>query len=112
MFVIIVCLGRREYARILRLAVWPWSSAPRGVAEPALQGAVWACRLYLLASAALMALLLAGLDWLMALLLVAAFSMMVTIVARVTAEIGIPWLTNFSGAARLVPLRILQGVPG
>jgi len=96
---VILYLGRREYVNILRVAFtrrWPKGHP--------LEAGAWACRVYLLACAVLVALLVyAGMDWLVALLVVTAFSLMVVLIARLTAEIGIPWLANMGHTAQRLP---------
>jgi hypothetical protein len=99
----ILIIGRREYWGILRCAV-----AFRRTQDDELRRAARACQTFLLASAALIVLLvIAGLDWLIALALVLAFGLIVLLIARMTAEIGDPWLVNFWGMASTMPLRLL-----
>jgi hypothetical protein len=103
---VILYLGRHEYANILRLAVMPW----KAIGHP-LAGAAMACRIFVISFAGLWIMLtLAGLDWVIALALVCGFSILVIITARVTAEVGMPWLANFNGMARLLPMQILGPV--
>jgi len=107
MTVIILYLGRREYTRILALALVPFLR----LKERPPSGAVWACRGFLLACVVLVGLLVyAGLDWLIAVALVLAFAMVALLGARLTAEIGFPWLVNFSRVPSQIPLQVL-GAP-
>jgi len=103
MFVMIVAIGRREYASILRHAF-----TFRRPHDEVLHRAVVACRVFVLAFAALVGLLtVAGLDWLVAFVLVCAFGLVTLLIARMTAELGIPWLVSFTGMARSLPLKLL-----
>ncbi len=99
----IVFVGRKEYAAICRHAF-----SFRKSADAALNAAARACRVFV-AVALLMvcALAYAGMDLLTAAAFVAAFSLVVILAARFTAETGIPWLVNFSGTATYLPLTIL-----
>jgi hypothetical protein len=73
-----------------------------------LREAVVACRIFAGTFLALTCLLVvAGLDWFLALVAVASFSLIVLLAARMTAEIGIPWLVNFSGVASVLPMKLL-----
>ncbi len=106
MFGAIVVIGRKEYWSILRHAV-----TFRRAEDPALRSAVHACRLFVLSFAALVGLLVwAGLYWFVAVTLAATFALVVILIARMTAEIGIPWLVSFSGAATSIPLKLLGSV--
>jgi hypothetical protein len=99
----ILFVGRREYGSVLRCAL-----TFRRADTPAMAGAVRACRVFLMSAAALWALfVIAGLGPGTALLLVAAFGLVVLLIARMTAETGIPWLPNFSGMASALPLKLL-----
>ena len=99
----ILFIGRREYWNILRCAL-----GKRNVADEAVRVAAGACRVFAASCVLLVGLLIyAGLDWIGAVTLVAAFSMIVVLIARMTAEIGMPWLANFSGGAVFFPLKIL-----
>jgi hypothetical protein len=96
-------IGRREYWAILRHAC-----RPRLPEDPELRPAVHACRLFVLCAAGLWTLLLvAGFDWLLALVLVATFALLLLLAARMTAEMGCPWLTNLTGLASGLPLKLL-----
>jgi hypothetical protein len=103
MGVIILYIGRHEYRRILAYAFR--SRVPQ---DSALRSAVAACRVYLICCAILASLLMyAGFHWMLALFLTAAFSLNTLLIARVTAEFGIPWLINFAGKATLLPVQML-----
>jgi len=98
----VLFVGWREYVRIA------WFAATfRRVEDPELRQAVVACRVFVLAFAGLVLLLMyAGLHWLNALAITAGFGLIVIVIARVTAEIGIPYLLNFWGMARFVPWKM------
>jgi len=103
MFVMIILIGRREYGRILHLA-FTWKRTD----DLALRNAAIACRLFVLAFAALVALLTyAGMDWFIALVLTCSFALVLVLLARMAAEVGLPWLNNFSGMAHGLPLKML-----
>jgi hypothetical protein len=100
---IMLYYGRREYASILRHAL-----LFRRTDDRPLRAAAWACRVFLAAFASLVAILaIAGLDWLVSVALVTAFSIVLIVSARAVAEIGLPWLRNFSNMATLMPLKLL-----
>jgi hypothetical protein len=102
----ILVIGRKEYWSILRHAV-----TFRRAEDPALRSAVHACRLFVLAFAALVGLLTwVGLYWFVAVVLAMVFALIVILIARMTAEIGIPWLVSFSGATNNIPLKLLGSV--
>ena len=102
-FLVILVVGWREYAKIAWLAL-----TFRKTDDPDLPNAARACRIFVLAFAGLVWLLVhAGLDWLMAVLFGCSFVLVMVIIARVTAEIGIPWLYNMYGAARFLPIGAL-----
>lgn len=99
MLAMILWIGRREYGKILLLAV-----TFRKAADRTLQSAVTACRVFVLAFAGLEALLIyAGMDWVIAFILLCCVALIVILTARMTAEIGIPWLVNFGGKAIGMP---------
>ena len=99
----ILYIGRREYWAILRNAV---RLAP--AADPGLRGAVIACRVFVAACLLAGSLFVrAGLDWPLAALLVAGLALGFLLSARITAEIGIPFLPGFTGTVATIPLRIL-----
>jgi len=99
----LVFVGWREYLRILRCAV-----TFRRAEDPALRDAAIACRLFIAAFIALVGLLTyAGLYWLLALSLACSLVLILVVMARITAEIGIPWLLNFWGMARFFSWKAL-----
>lgn len=103
MLAVIAFIGRREYAGIVRHAF-----TRRPAADKVLREAAIACRVFVGAFLGLTVLLtLAGLDWFLALVMVGSFSLVVLLAARMTAEIGIPWLVNFSSVAHTLPLKVL-----
>lgn len=99
----ILYIGRREYFSILRHAV---RFAPPD--DHGLRGAVTACRLFVLA-AFLATWLLArtGLGWVIAPFLVGCLSLAFLLAARITAEVGIPFLPGFSLGFLAIPLKVL-----
>lgn len=106
MLAAILVIGRKEYWSILKHAV-----TFRRTEDPALRSAVHACRIFVLAFAALVGLLVwAGLYWFIAVVLALVFALIVILIARMTAEIGIPWLVSFSGATNSIPLKLLGSV--
>ena len=103
MLLMIIGIGRREYANILRQAL-TW----RPTEDRELRAAAAACRVLVLAALGLFGLLVyAGLDWVVAAVVMASFSLVLLLIARMTAEIGIPWLVSFGGTTRLLSLRLL-----
>jgi len=103
MLVMMIVIGRREYANILRHAF-----RLRPAEDPLLRRAVTACRVFAFAFVLLIVLLaVAGLDWFVAFVLVCSFALIVILVARMTAELGIPWLVSFAGNASSLPLKLL-----
>ena len=77
-------------------------------ADPGLRGAVIACRVFVAACLLAGSLFVrAGLDWPLAALLVAGLALGFLLSARITAEIGIPFLPGFTGTVATIPLRIL-----
>jgi hypothetical protein len=103
---VILYLGRREYVSIARLALTPWRAKGHTLA-----GAAMACRVFLISFAGLwVMLIIAGLDWVIAFALVCGFSALVILAARITAEVGMPWLANFNGMARLLAVQTLGPV--
>ncbi|MCC7517739.1 MAG: hypothetical protein IT578_00990 [Verrucomicrobiae bacterium] len=100
---ILVFIGRHEYRAILRHAV---RLAPPD--DPGLRGAVTACRIFVLAAILLWTLFVrAGLDWPLAGLCVGSLSLGLLLCARITAEIGIPFLPGFTGTVATIPLKLL-----
>ena len=94
-FLAILYPGRREYARLLRMAL-----RVRIARDDPRRGSALACRLYLASCAALFGLMVyAGVHWMIALFAVGAYSMLTVLLARLTAEVGMPWL---AGLSRLV----------
>lgn len=103
MLAVIIGIGWKEYWNILRHAI-----TFRRSDDAALQAAARACRLFILAFAALVALLMrAGLDGAAAATMACAFALVVILMARMTAEVGFPWLVSFAGATKLLPLKML-----
>lgn len=101
MGVMILYIGRREYAAILRNAV---RLAPAD--DPALRGAVSSARLFALAAAvAAWHLARAGLGWPLALIVVACLSLGFLLAARITAETGIPFLPGFLFGFLAIPIK-------
>jgi hypothetical protein len=99
----ILVIGRREYYNILWTAI-----TFRKTDDDGLRRAVRAARVFVLASAALMGLfIVAGMDWVIAATLVASFGLIVLLAARMTAEMGDPWLVNLNNMANAIPLRML-----
>lgn len=106
MLVMIVFIGRREYFAIFRGAFGLTRGEEKK--DPHLRAAVLACRIFIAAFAGLIAFFVyAGLDLLTAFTLVAAFVLILLLIARMTAEIGIPWLVSFGGMASGMPLKLL-----
>jgi len=96
-------VGRSYYWRVIRCALF---LRPEG--DKTLGGAVLACRIFVVSFAALVAAMVVfGIPVAAALLVASTFSLVVLLVARVTAEIGIPWLVSFGGASTLLPLHFL-----
>lgn len=101
--IFILFIGWREYSRILRMA-FSFKNDP----DPAIRIAAKACRVFFLSFIALVGLLVfAGMDWFIALITVSIFCLMLVLIARITAEIGIPWLLNFWGMTRFMTWRML-----
>ena len=99
----ILVIGRKEYWSIVKHA-----ATFRRTDDAALRSAVTACRIFVLAFAALVGLLAwAGLYWFVAVVLAMVFALIVILIARMTAEIGIPWLVSFTGTANSLPLKLL-----
>lgn len=99
----ILFIGRREYGAILRHALRFTPAADVG-----LRGAVTACRVFVAACVLTGALFMrAGLDWPLAALLVASLALGFLLSARITAEIGIPFLPGFTGTVATIPLKLL-----
>jgi hypothetical protein len=103
MGLILLFIGRREYWAILRHAAR--LSPPE---DAGLRGAVVACRVFVAACLLAWALFVrAGLDGALAALYVAGLSLAFLLSARITAEIGIPFLPGFAGGVASIPLRML-----
>jgi len=99
----ILFIGRREYLNMLRCALFLGRPPDEG-----LRRARNACRVFLLAFAAMVVLLrIANLDWFLAVVSTLSFGLVVLLVARMTAEVGHPWLSNFAGTATWLPLKVL-----
>jgi len=99
----ILFIGRREYLNMLRCALFLGRPPDEG-----LRRARNACRVFLLAFAAMVVLLrIANLDWFLAVVSTLSFGLVVLLVARMTAEVGHPWLSNFVGTATWLPLKVL-----
>lgn len=100
--VIIILIGRREYFNLLKRAFTFQKSD-----DKTLNSATTACRIFLLSFAALVVMfVIAGLDWFIAFILVMSIGLIFLLMARLTAESGIPWLVNFRGAATGLPLHL------
>jgi len=98
-----IFVGRFYYLRVLRFAL-----TLQRPPEAEMNGAVWACRIFLVSCGLLIAVLTAfGVPLEAAVLVCATFALVVLLAARVTAEIGIPWLVNFGGMTTLLPLHFL-----
>ena len=103
MMAVILIIGRREYYNVLRCAL----TFRRTDDEP-LRRAADAARVFVLAFVAFAALLtFLGFDWVIAVAMTCAFSLVVLLIARITAEIGDPWLVNFAGISSLMPFDML-----
>lgn len=101
MLVTIVFIGRREYFAVLRHAC-------RWRPPDEYRSAVAACRAFVVSFTALTGLLVvAGLHWLVALVAVTCFSLVLLLAARMTAEIGLPWLPHLSGLLSALPVKLL-----
>ncbi len=99
----ILLIGRREYLNVLRCAF-----GLRRASDPGLARAARSCRVFLFSGVLLWWLLtVLGLDGFIAVVLVVSISVVVLLVARLTAETGIPWLYNFIGMASGLPLKLL-----
>jgi hypothetical protein len=102
-FLFILVVGWREYAAIAYHAF-----TFRRSEDPELRRAAWAGRIFVLAFAGLVGMLmLAGLDWILALLIALAFVLMSLMIMRLTAELGMPYLGNFWHIVRFIPLNML-----
>ncbi len=102
-FLVVLIVGWREYVKIVWLAF-----SFRKTDHPDLRNEAWACRIFVLAFVGLVWLLTrAGMDWLMATLFGCSFVLILLVMARITAEIGIPWLYNMLGSARYLPINAL-----
>lgn len=97
----ILFIGRREYVAVLRHAVrWRIPEEHRQ--------AVIACRVFVITFAVLVGLLtMAGLHWLVALVTVSCLALVLLLAARMTAELGLPWLPHLSGLTSTLPLKLL-----
>lgn len=99
----IIFIGRKEYWNILKN-----SFVMKKTPDSILNSAITACRIFMISFVFMViALIYAGLDLYTAILFVAAFSLVAVLLARFTAETGIPWLVSFSGKAIFFPLTIL-----
>jgi hypothetical protein len=100
---VILFIGRREYWAVARHAV-RW----RLPDEPQLRQSVVACRWFVASFAALSGLLsVAGLPVLLAVVTVACFALVLLLAARMTAEIGLPWLPHLGGLMAALPVKLL-----
>jgi len=100
--VMLLYIGRREYGTVIRHAC-----RIRPSEDPGLRAAVRACRVFVLTAAGLVGLLCyAGLDWFLACLAVGTFALVVLLAARMTAEMGFPWLENLGGLVSGIPAGI------
>jgi len=102
-FVMILYPGRWYYWRLLRMALGV--GAGRSDRDRA---AVTACRVYLFCCLAVWVLLqIGGVHWMVAAAAVASFSLLVVLLARMTAEVGLPWLSGLSLMSSRLPLQFL-----
>jgi hypothetical protein len=86
MGLMVVYIGRRFYGDVLLRALGLRS----GAGEPADRDAVWACRVVLLCAAAMTAMLImVGLNWLLAVLVVLLTGLLFLIVTRINVEAGL-----------------------
>jgi len=100
--IMLIAIGRREYLRILRYAF-----TFRRTGDEAIRRAAAACRVFVLAFIALWAMLaFAGLHWLVALVLCCSLALILVILARFMAEVGLPWLVSFWQMSRFMPLKM------
>jgi hypothetical protein len=103
MLAVIVIIGRREYYNILRTAL-----TFRRTEDPWLKRSANACRVFILAFAVFVWLLtIMGFDWVIALAFACSFSLVILLIARMTAEIGDPWLVNFLTVTSVMPYHFL-----
>src|SRR5450759_4119079 len=78
-------------------------TARRSSDDPELRRAVWSCRVFVLAFAALVGMMMcAGFDWMVAIFLSVCFVLMLLMIARVTAELGLPYLWSFLNTAQFI----------
>jgi hypothetical protein len=78
--------GRTYYLALLRAALGGAKSATLD------EQSIWAARVFLLASAALSAILtINGIPWLLSLIWIGAMTVVVLVMCRLVAEMGIPW---------------------
>lgn len=103
MFGAIIFVGRKEYLSIIRHTFLFKKSE-----DVFINSAVKACRVFIAAFVLMfISLKIAGMDTLTALCFVASFSIVIVLMARFTAEIGIPWLVNFNGKSTYLPMTML-----
>ncbi len=99
----IAFIGRREYLAVFRHAL-----RPRLPENPQLRQAATACRVFVVSFAGMTGLLTyAGLAWPVALIAVSCFALMLLLAARMTAEIGLPWLPHLGGLMQALPVKLL-----
>ena len=107
MYVALLCMilyiGRREYVRVLFHAISFAKTDDKG-----LRGAARSARVFMLAFVALAALLMiAGFDALLSFIVVCCFALTVLLAARMTAEMGMPWLINLRVLTAAIPRTLL-----
>ncbi len=106
MLAVILIIGRREYYSIVRRAL-----TFRRTDDEWVRRAANACRVFILAFIVFAWLLtVLGFDWVIAVVYTGVFSLVILLIARMTAEIGDPWLMNFMDVTSLMPYRML-GAP-
>jgi hypothetical protein len=100
---VILFIGRKEYWAILKNAF-----VPRKSDDPAFRAAVIACRIFLVCFVVMVGVLCwAGMDGFSSFLYVASFALVIILIARFTAETGIPWLNCFAGKTTYFPFMFL-----
>lgn len=99
----ILLIGREYYTRVLIHALTLRKPAGEGMGA-----AVVSCRVFLV-SFALMVLVLVsqGMPVSLGLLVTATFALVVLVAARLTAEVGVPWLVNLNAVSSVFPLYFL-----
>ena len=103
MGLVVLFIGRREYWNVLRTAFFM-----RPAEDEGMRRAANACRVFCFSFLALAYLLaFAGIDPLLSVAVTLAFALMVLLIARMTAEIGMPWLVNFRGLGSYLPMKML-----